>query len=255
MLIGILRLFLFSLMVISFAIGTFLLRRKQRHMPQAAALIETALRASRYSRWGIHLFHIQVRIVGRPSRQPAMVIANHMSYIDPIVMTAANPAVYVTSKETERMPILGGIAAGAGCVFVDRKNARNAAKDMGHLAGLLQAGCPVTVYPEATSTNGSGVKAFHGTLLEAALRADVPIQPGIFHYKTLDRKPVSVANRDRICWYGDMTFFPHFWYVLCQKSLTCTLHWLPLIPTTGHDRKSLAEHSHGIVSDHYTPIR
>jgi 1-acyl-sn-glycerol-3-phosphate acyltransferase len=222
------------------------------------ARLETALRASRYCRWGLHVFNIRPT-VRRQSRIRAaqggvgMVVANHTSYVDPIVLCAVQPAVYVTSMEMRDSFFLGDICRAAGCLFVERRDPRKAGQDMAMLAERLHQNLPVAIYPEGTSSDGSAIKPFKPTLIQAAVVAKQPLAPAVFRWRALAGHPVTRHNRDSVCWYGDMTFFDHVWAFAGIRSIACEVDWLPHIP--GTDRKGLASAAHSAIRNSYTAIR
>jgi 1-acyl-sn-glycerol-3-phosphate acyltransferase len=217
-----------------------------------------AIRGCRWSRRGCRVLDFRVCVHGRrrgghpwPGR---LVVANHLGWIDPIALAAVAPVTFVTSTDVQRMGWVGRVAAGGGCVFVERRNRRQAADDMQRLQQLLMAGLPVVVYPEGTSSDGTGILPFKSTLLEAAIAAGCPIQPLCLQPETVDGRPIRRHHqRDRICYYGDMGFLPHMLRTLAGQRLGLTFHVLPPL-APGDDRKQLSDTLHQQLSAAYRPL-
>lgn len=177
-----------------------------------------------------------------------LIVSNHLSYIDVMILASRFPACFVTSQEVRRSFFLGQIVSLAGCLFVDRKNRSQLKDEINELREALQTGLNVTVFPEATSTNGDEVLRFRRPLFESSLATEKPILPMTINYKCISGEALSMNNRDTICWYGDMDFFPHFMTLLEQSEIKAEVilsePFLPeLMPTI-----ELALKSHELVS-------
>jgi 1-acyl-sn-glycerol-3-phosphate acyltransferase len=111
------------------------------------------------------------------------------------------------------------------------------------------------VFPEATSTDGEHVKPFKRPLFAAAAKAVVPVLPVVIQYEEIDGRPVTRANRDYLCWYGDMGFGGHFIKLAMRKKIRIRIKVLPEIPVTPDStRDILMEEAHQRIVAHYRPI-
>jgi 1-acyl-sn-glycerol-3-phosphate acyltransferase len=146
-------------------------------------------------------------------------VPNHISYLDVIVMGAYLPAVFVTSREVEATPFLGHLTRAAGCVFVERRRKMPVLRDIDQLTGLLNEGVNVALFPEGTTSPGDGLLEFKRSLLESAIRSRCRVLPVCIRYERIDGQRYDQSNRDRVAWYGDMTFFPHLWQLMTTKSI------------------------------------
>ena len=180
-----------------------------------------------------------------------LIVSNHLSYLDVIILAAKFPGCFVTSKEIQRTPVLGQLTSLAGCVFVDRKNKSKIKDEIIELRSALDYGLNVVVFPEATSTNGEDVLRFRRPLFEASIATQKPILPITINYLKIDNREISRLNRDIVCWYGDMGFLSHFLKVLEQKTIfvevILSAPFLPeLLPSL-----DLALKSHQMVKSKY----
>jgi len=184
---------------------------------------------------------------------PKLIVANHLSYLDVLAFSLHFHSSFVTSLDVKNTIFLGEIVTAAGCLFVDRKDRRNLGVEVAELTDALRDGLNVAIFPEATSTNGDEVIRFRRPLFNAALQANVPVLPLAINYISVNGAPVSIGNRDLVCWYGDMDFFPHFMKLFGGTGLEVELHVGKSLPPEG-DMTSLAEAAHIRVVEHFRSL-
>lgn len=201
---------------------------------------------------------LELVVEGRENMKPGhnyLMVGNHLSYLDAVIVASLAPVAFVTSMEMRAVPVLGLITELGGCLYVDRKSKTNIHNEISGMVEALRQGFHVVIFPEATSTNGSKVLGFKRPLFAAALHARKNVLPIVIQYEELDGAPVTAANRDALCWYGDMGFGPHFLKLTSHRSLKVRLKILPEIPVTeATERDRLMEESFAVVSGHYRPI-
>lgn len=142
--------------------------------------------------------------------QNYLIVSNHLSYLDVLVLASCFPGCYVTSQEVREMSFLGTVTTLAGCLFVERRSRANLSKEISEITAALDYGLNVVIFPEGTSTNGESVLRFRQPLFQAAIDSGKKVLPVSITYKQINRSPVTLRNRDRIFWYDDMTFPDHF---------------------------------------------
>jgi len=154
---------------------------------------------------------VQLRVVGdAPPCGPLLVVANHVSWLDILVLNAARPARFVSKSDVKRWPLLGGLVAGAGTLFIERESRRDAMRVVHHMAEALLAGDVVAVFPEGTTGNGQSLLPFHANLLQPAVSTGSPVQPVGVAY----RHPVSGERSDAPVYVGDTTLVASIWRTL-----------------------------------------
>ena len=184
-----------------------------------------------------------------------LIVGNHLSYLDVIIYAAYFKTCFVTSIEMKRTPFLGQLCEAAGCLYVERRSRKNLSQEIMDITYALQTGLNVVVYPEATSTNGDEVKRFKRPLFQAAIDSGVDIQPVTINYNAIDFEPVTRANRDTICWYGDMGFLPHFWELLKKSIIEVDLDFTDHISEVRNkDINELAFISHSLIDERFIPL-
>jgi 1-acyl-sn-glycerol-3-phosphate acyltransferase len=170
-----------------------------------------------------------------------LIVSNHLSYLDILVLSAAVPCVFVSKAEVEAWPIFGRYARWAGSVFVQRHDRADAARANIRVAESLNSGVPVVLFPEGTTTDGQGVLRFHSTMLQPAIDARAQVTPCSIKYEIDD----GIVGRE-VCWWGDMTLLPHVLNLLGKKTIrACIVFGEPMLATG--DRKRLGQTLHDKV--------
>jgi 1-acyl-sn-glycerol-3-phosphate acyltransferase len=177
---------------------------------------------------------LRVTVSGRVPRR-GLIVANHLGYLDILALLAAAPCVFVAKREVKSWFLLGPLAALAGTVFVDRRNARSLSPAAACMKRLLRQGVPLVLFAEGTSSGGGSVLPFRPALLQPACDLAVGVVPARIAYD------VAAA-----CYWGDMTFLPHLWTLLGGDGIHAGLSFGPPL-TAGGDRKEFAARLHAAV--------
>ncbi len=202
------------------------------------------------------LFGMRVSIQGkRPPKGPCLVASNHLSYLDVLALYAVQPTIFITSQEVRETPFLGWLCLAAGCFFVERRSKDKIRGEQEPITNLLAAGVPVALFPEGTSSNGASVLPFKSTFFEPAVQSRANVLPVCLNYLSIGGEPLSHLNRDRLCWYGDMDFLPHFLGFLGSRSMEIEVKLLTLLPAeSGWDRKQLSANALSQILGQYRPL-
>jgi 1-acyl-sn-glycerol-3-phosphate acyltransferase len=205
----------------------------------------------------LKLLNIQVIVEGAEGlafvgAERLLVVPNHLSYLDVIIIQSFLPTVFVTSREIEETPVLGQITRAAGCIYVERRHKWSVLRDINQLASLLDDGFNVTVFPEGTTTDGETLLPFKSTLLESALRSRARVLPLCIRYERPDGSRLDLAQCDFIAWYGDRKFFPHLKRLMSLKSINVRLSLLGPIPIRSQPcRKRVTCHAQRLIEARY----
>jgi 1-acyl-sn-glycerol-3-phosphate acyltransferase len=171
--------------------------------------------------WGkllVKILGIWVNVKGIENyerEQNYCLISNHMSYLDILILAAVFPTIFVSRHDVKYWPLLGTIAWIRGAIFVDRTI--TGAQQKPHIKKIieyLQNGLNVLVFPEGKTSNGESLLPFKKTIFSCPVKAGTAILPITIRYAFINGEPFTEQNRDRVCWYGGMTFLDHIWNVL-----------------------------------------
>jgi 1-acyl-sn-glycerol-3-phosphate acyltransferase len=123
-------------------------------------------------------------VVKNMHRVPAgqcVVVANHASYLDGLVMTAALPPRFgfVIKREMERVPVAGVLLRRLGSQFVERFNRNRGGVDARRVLRTAVNGSSLVFFPEGTFDERPGLGKFHAGAFTIAARAGCPVVPAV----------------------------------------------------------------------------
>jgi len=195
---------------------------------------------------------------GQLERGGYVIIANHVSYVDGIVLGSIFPIVFVSKKEVRSWPIVGQWNILCGTIFIDRQHKEQVGVLVQEMSRKLKQEANILLFPEGTSTNGERMLPFQTVPLAAPLRSRSIIVPATITYKSIDDRLVSANNRDLIYWYGEMDFVTHFWKLLSLRGVEVLVTIQPKVecfryPDTSLGRKKLAEDCYNRVLGRVRP--
>jgi 1-acyl-sn-glycerol-3-phosphate acyltransferase len=181
------------------------------------------------------------------------IASNHLGYLDGIVLGSLFPVIFVTKREVKRWPVIGQLLTLLGTIFVDRENKQDILRVIDRISGTLRQGANVLIFPEGTSTNGERLLPFQSAFFAAPLMAGASVAPLTIRYRFVDRESLSAANRDRLYWYGDMSFAPHLWNLLGANRIEVSVKIHPRIETSplrnsSCGRKQLSQACHEAIA-------
>lgn len=221
--------------------GIWIIRtRFERQSPE-----QTEATVAQWSRDMLRIMGVQLEVRGQaPAAGPCLVVANHISWLDILVINAAQPVRFVSKADVLRWPLLGSLVAGAGTLFIERESRRDAVRMVQLMAERLQAGDRVAVFPEGTTGDGRGLLPFHPNLLQSAIAADAPIVPVALRYV----KANSQERHDAPVFVGSTTLVASIWTTLRARELTAVVHYTEPQTAQGRDRRAWALDLHGVLS-------
>lgn len=206
---------------------------------------------------GLKIFNIKVRKNFAPIDFDAnyLIVSNHLSYLDILIISSYLPTCFVTSKEMKETPFLGQLCLLGGCLFVERRSRAGITEEIKELSDALDDGLNVVIFPEATSTNGEAVIRFRRPLFQAAMNAHSKVLPVCLNYRTLDGEKLTLKNRDKIFWYGDMGFLGHALALFKHQNIVAELTIMPSLDARDYtDKNELCDTCFKLVSDEYEII-
>ena len=205
-----------------------------------AELRERALRLHKISNALLNHFGVERSVSGRIP-DSGLLVTNHVSFADIILLSAVQPMVFVSKSEVASWPVVGDIASAAGTLFVERSRRLDVARVNADLRRVLDAGLLVTLFPEGTSSDGSRVLPFQPSLLQPAVEAAIPVIPGHLSYWGGDR-----VRADDVAYFGERDLLPCLLALLNRRTTFGEVHFGDPVGPVG-DRKTLATRLHSSV--------
>jgi 1-acyl-sn-glycerol-3-phosphate acyltransferase len=233
-------------------------------IPLQSALMALGIRESRniphrYSRLLCRLFGIRITVIGKPvADRGVLMVSNHCSWLDPVVLSAVSPASFVAKSEVKTWPLFSTLAKLHRTVFVDRAHRSKVGETRDEIRDRLTAGDALVLFPEGTSSDGNRVLTFRSALMGAAeseIGKDVsghvrhvPVQPISIAYVGVHGIPMGRENRPLFAWYGDMELAPHLWEAFVTGPVDAVVEFhAPLTVDQAGGRKALATRTEAIV--------
>jgi len=180
---------------------------------------------------------------GQAALEHALIVANHVSWLDIFVINTVFPSRFVAKAEIRSWPVLGWLADKAGTVFIARGSRRDLRHIFKGLVAVLAQGERVAFFPEGTTSRQGTVLPFHANLFEAAIDAQVAVQPYAIEY--LDAHGGHHTAGDYV---GDTTFLQSLLAILSGDPVRVRLACLAPIEGAGAHRRELAQQAHDAVS-------
>jgi 1-acyl-sn-glycerol-3-phosphate acyltransferase len=223
-----------------FVLGLCILRYWLRRIHGPLTLEQRADWLQAAARMILRALGIGSHVEGQP---PAcgLVVANHLSYLDVIIISAAMPCFFVAKMEIGGWPFFGNAARTGGTIFLDRSSLASAMSVADQITERLRLPVPVLLFPEGTSTDGAQVLRFHSRLIDPATTAGAPITAAAIRYV------LEGGMKEReLCWYGDESFTTHLWKVLGVAGFSAHLHFGE--PKIYPDRRTAADETHAEIT-------
>jgi len=194
-------------------------------------------RRQRWSRWFMArltaALPFRVTISGELPRQPMLWVSNHVSWTDIPLLGMLAPLSFLSKAEVRTWPVAGWLALKAGTLFIRRGagDSRLIQKQMGN---HLQQNNALAIFPEGTTTDGTGLRTFHGRLMSSAIDSGVMMQPVAIQYSR-DGKPDPIAP-----FIGDDDLLSHLRRLFANEQGDVHIQLLTPIATQGKERAALA---------------
>jgi 1-acyl-sn-glycerol-3-phosphate acyltransferase len=194
-------------------------------------------RVQQWAREMLVALGITLKIEGAPPAQgPMLLVANHMSWLDILVMHAARHCRFVAKSEVRHWPLVGTLATGGGTLYIERANRRDAMRVVHHMADSLRAGEIVAVFPEGTTGDGSGILPFHANLIQAAVSAHAPVQPIALRFV----EPTTGRDSTGPLYLDDETLVGSMWRALTAPPFEARVKFGEPQSAEGRDRRGWA---------------
>ncbi|TVQ78099.1 MAG: 1-acyl-sn-glycerol-3-phosphate acyltransferase [Bradymonadales bacterium] len=180
-----------------------------------------------------------------------LIVSNHLSYTDVLVLSAERPLVFVTSMDVKETPILGRTCAFGGSFFVERRNASRLREELRGLRDLLASGFDLAVFPEATSSDGMQVLEFKRALFQVLAGQDRLLLPASIAFVESEGRALNRRDQESFAYYGSKSFFSHLLQLVKRWGSVVRLSYLDPISCQAYSSADLATMTQGQISGSY----
>ena len=210
--------------------------------------LDPAQRAQRVQEWArkmLAVLGIRLEVIGQvPAQGPLLLVANHISWLDILVIHAAGHCRFVSKSDVRHWPVIGTLATGAGTLYIERESRRDALRVVHHMAESLKGGDIVAVFPEGTTTDGATILPFHANLLQAAVSSGAPAQPVGLRYLDVGTGQDSTVPS----YVGDDSLVGSLWRTVMGPRFSARLGYGAAQQAQGRDRRAWAADLHDAVA-------
>ena len=191
----------------------------------------------RWARNFLRVWRIDLQVRGTPPAQgPLLLVANHISWLDILVLHAAGFCRFVSKADIKDWPVIGMMATHAGTLYIARDSRRDALRVVHHMRDALLRGEVVAVFPEGTTSDGLTLLPFHANLIQAAISAESPVLPVALEFIDSRSGQMSTAPM----YIGDQTLIESVWRTLTTPGLRAVVSYGEPQSPAGRERREWA---------------
>lgn len=185
-----------------------------------------------------------------PRSASTLFVANHISWVDVFVLMSHVPLRFVAKSDIKSWPVLGFLAKQGNVIFIERGKRQEAKRMNTALREFLQLGENLCYFPEGTTTDGTTMLPFKGSLLQAAMDVEATILPVAIFYP-LHNREANIA----MSYSGETTMTESLKNILSQRAPVAKLHFFAPLHTAdlaadAQDRRMVSERIYTQIETH-----
>lgn len=186
---------------------------------------------------------------------PALIVANHCSYNDVLLIASMDDIFFTPKSEVKSWPLIGPLVARFNVLFVDRKPGKTAEMKKNIIA-LLESGGRICVFPEATTGDGRRLLPFKSSLFALAedwqAATPLPVQPMTVIYRRVNGQPIDDRFWPKVAWYGSTSIVRHLFGFFALRHVEAeVIAHPPITLLPGESRKQLCDRAAAIIASAY----
>jgi len=200
-------------------------------------ICHSMVRRQRWSRFFMqrlsNALPFRVTVHGTLPTQPTLWVSNHVSWTDIALLGQLAPLSFLSKAEVRTWPIAGWLALKAGTLFI-RRGSGDSQLIRRQMTQHLRGNSSLMIFPEGTTTDGRGLRTFHGRLLASAVETEIPLQPVAIRYlRNGELDPLAP-------FIGEDDLLSHLMRLFSHDVGEVEIHLLTPIPSAGMERAALA---------------
>ena len=201
------------------------------------------------ARWSARILsavNVEPRLRGVPpavKNRAAVLVANHVSWLDIPLVHSVWQVRFIAKSEVRRWPLIGWLSARTGTLFIQRGKSRHAKRINQAIHAAFLAGDAIGVFPEGTTTDGTGLQPFHASLLQPAVDERALVFPVALRYLDQERRVNVNAS-----YVGDTSLIESMAMILRERKIVAELIFLPAIDAEGKSRRDIARETHAAIA-------
>ncbi len=199
----------------------------------------------------LNILNVEVMTTGEVPESNAngsMYVSNHISWVDIHALMSITSLRFIAKSDIRKWPVFGYLAATANVLFIDRGKRQEAGRVVNTAIESLKNGDHLCLFPEGTTTDGTHILPFKGSLIQAAIDAKSSIQPVAIFYPNADNSANTL-----MAYAGETTMQASMATILKQRASKVTLHFFTPIniadlSPSEQERRTLSKYIHQLIS-------
>lgn len=195
------------------------------------------LRAERAAKWlftqlrHVLLFIMGVKVEGGGwgDVEPGLIMANHRSYLDVLLVPTKAPLTFVAKREVKKWPLIGQAASALGTVWVKRESKESRTKARKQIIEAVSKDKRIVIFPEGTSWEGPLMLPIRPAMFYECAEKELPIYIWSLHYTS-----------GKVAFPIGVNFLKSLWTLVCEPRLQVYVD-LKAMPLRGNDPEALIE--------------
>lgn len=189
--------------------------------------------------WFSTLLNLRITRQGELPEPGALLVCNHISWLDIIVVGRYLPGYFVAKSDILSWPVIGFLAKQAGTIFIRRGDKKHIHATTEQMVWLLKQHSNIVVFPEGTTTVGEDVLHFHASLFQPAMLTRAVIQPVALSYQGQAQLHAPFV--------GDDEFVPHLLKMLSLETIEVAVNFLPTLNSAGKTRVAISDEARTMI--------
>jgi 1-acyl-sn-glycerol-3-phosphate acyltransferase len=196
-----------------------------------------------------NILGVRIHMTGTPPQAPFFLVANHLTYLDILLLYTRVDGVFIAKRDMRHWPVLGPLANLFGTIWVNREVRRDAVRVLDLIDESIARGDGVILFAEGTTSAGNALLPMRPALFDWAAREQYPV-----HYATLGyRSDPGIPAHLVVGWWGEMPFLGHAWNLCRLRGVDALLDFGPE-PIIAPTRGELAARVEQAISTRFLPM-
>lgn len=186
---------------------------------------------------------LKLKIRGNIQKNPVLIVANHVTWLDIPVIHSFKLAGFVAKEEISRWPFLGWAIKRGETLFIKRGKLESRRAVLENIKERLKQDRSIAIFPEGKVTNGDHLGRFHRQLMQAAVETESPIQAVAIKYINKE----GTRNK-KVCFLNDEQFVFNVFRIISLPTSTVEVTFCETVDTHLKTAREVALLTHNQVA-------
>lgn len=189
---------------------------------------------------------VKIKTFGTPLTEKTLFVANHISWLDILILGHLTPIHFLSKQEVQTMPVVGWLATRAGTLYIKRGCKISASDSSSEITNVLNQKHNSLIFAEGTTTNGD-IKKFHSRMMQSAIDAHAMVQPVAIFYPVINPETKKIELNPVTLFIDNTTIGESADLIFRASRIDVEVHYLEPIDSKGKTRDEIARHAYDEV--------